>query len=127
MRAPDQRMIRDNQVPSTAPEPVRKQKANLLRRNWLTGALLFVAAGALVYAGSLFYEAESKLEELERERQALTAQAANLKQRNADLKADISRLNDPKTVEQLAKQLLGMSYPNETVVRPMAAPTGTGR
>lgn len=124
MRAPELRTV-ENQI-LKAPVPVRRQKSNLLRRHWLTGALIFVSMGALIYCGTLFYEAEVKLAEMRREKQDMISQVERLRAKNLDMQEDIAHLNDPGYVEQVAKQLLGMAYPGETVVRPSQS-VGTGQ
>lgn len=115
MRAPDVRAW-EGQVRKSSVK-VRRQRQTLLRRHWLTGALVFLACGVCLYAGFLFYEVESKLVELQHEKQALEIEAENLRAKNSDIREDVARLNDPQYVEQMAKQLLGMAYPGETVVR----------
>lgn len=123
MRAPQLR-IEEKSI-RKAPVTVARQRPNLLRRHWLTGALVFTSVGALLYCGTLFYKAEVRLAEMRREREEIAAQVERLRQQNADMKADIAHLNDAGYVEQMAKQLLGMAYPGETIVRPREK-SGTG-
>lgn len=124
MRAPQLRSEETQIV--RAPVPVRRQKPSLLRRHWLTGALIFLSVGALLYCGTLFYEAEMKLAAMRREKQEMLSQLEKLRERNEEMREDIAHLHDSGYVEQMAKQLLGMAYPGETVVRPREV-VGTGR
>jgi cell division protein FtsB len=122
MRVPDLE-VREGQV-LRAPVPVRRQRRNLLRRHWLTGALILAGCALVAYTGLLFHRVEAELARLRREQAALQVRAEALQDRNAEIRTEITHFTDPGYVEQMAKQFLGMAYPGETVVR---AGKGTGQ
>ncbi|HWH68487.1 MAG TPA: hypothetical protein VNT26_03840, partial [Candidatus Sulfotelmatobacter sp.] len=66
----------------TAPAPVRRPKRNLLRRHWLSGALIFALAGLSVYSGKSFFQTEQQLKEV-RARAAALDQELATKQRQS--------------------------------------------
>lgn len=80
----------------------------------LTGraAALLIAIGVLVMMALVpigrYLEQRAAIAELER-------RAAQLEDRNAALRVDISKLHDPAQLEKLARECLGMVAPGEVV------------
>jgi cell division protein FtsB len=79
----------------------------------ILAAIVTVAASALVGSDGL-----SRLLMLRSERQELGEEAVRRLQENAALRAEISRLrSDPKYLESLARERLGLVRPDEMVYR----------
>ncbi|HYF93077.1 MAG TPA: septum formation initiator family protein [Symbiobacteriaceae bacterium] len=98
----------------TAPAPVRRPKRNLLRRHWLSGALIFVLAGLSVYSARSFFETEKQLTEV-RARAAQLDQELSMKQRQVQALDDkLQQMTSDQYMEYLAKSM-GYIYPGETV------------
>ena len=94
---------------------------------WLWSARLLAAA---VFASGLAYlpyrvldgPSADQLVELERERDRVRADIDELARENADLRRDIAALKeDPRAIEDIARDGLGMVFPGELVIRVEAA------
>ncbi|HWI62661.1 MAG TPA: septum formation initiator family protein [Symbiobacteriaceae bacterium] len=108
------RNLDHHDVEFAAPAPVRRPKRNLLRRHWLSGALLFALAGLTVYSGKSFFETEQQLKEV-RARATQLDQEIALKQRQSKALDDkLQQMTSDQYLEYLAKTM-GYVYPNETV------------
>ncbi|HWH70057.1 MAG TPA: septum formation initiator family protein [Candidatus Sulfotelmatobacter sp.] len=108
-RNPDQ-----HDVEFAAPAPVRRPKRNLLRRHWLSGALIFALVGISVYSGKSFFQTEQQLKEV-RARAAALDQELEMKQRQSKALDDkLQQMTSDQYMEYLAKSM-GYIYPGETV------------
>ncbi len=87
----------------------------------LTGraAILLVIAGVLALA--MLVPARQLLDQRAR-LAALERRAAELEERNRELRAEIARLRDPLELERLARACLGMVRPGETLLVAPGAP-----
>lgn len=109
MNTPTVRELRDK-----APAPVRRQKKNLLRRHWLSGALFFGLLGFMGYTGMNLYEAELKLQEVRKTRAELDEAILESRHKNQQLKEQLQRVSEDAFMELMAKNM-GFAYPNETM------------
>lgn len=100
---------------ATTTRPRTTPRARLERaRPRLTGraAVLLIAIALLVVMALVpigrFLDQRAAIADLEQ-------RAARLEDRNADLRAEISKLHDPAELEKLARECLGMVAPGEVV------------
>jgi cell division protein FtsB len=104
-----------------APAPVKRQKRNLLRRHWMSGALVFAAFGIAAYTGVHVYGVESRLSEVRAARLELDARVQEEQRRNQTLDSQLAKVAGDPYMEKLAKEM-GFVYPGETVYQ-----KGTGK
>jgi cell division protein FtsB len=104
-----------------APAPVKKQKRNLLRRHWLSGALAFTILGLAAYTGGHVYRVESKLRQVRATRVEIQARVAEESRRKESLGSQLSKVASDAYMEKLAKEM-GFVYPGDTVYQ-----KGTGK
>jgi cell division protein FtsB len=98
----------------TAPAPVRKPKRNLLKRHWLSGALVCLIAGLTVYSGSNFYRTELQLAKVRQESRELDDKLELRQREDKALDDKIAQMSTDKYMELMAKAM-GYVYPNEQV------------
>ncbi len=103
----------DHAAPSPAareaPRPVAERPARTARLSARGAALAVVVVFLLTLAVAPFrilLEQRGQLGELER-------QTTELRQESAELHAQIDLLNDPRNLERLARECLGMVHPGE--------------
>ncbi|MEX2421940.1 MAG: septum formation initiator family protein [Actinomycetota bacterium] len=107
--------------PTTAGRPrLQRDRPRLTGR----AAVLLVALTILLFMAAVparqYLGERGRIADLEQ-------QAAELEERNADLRAQISSLNDPAELERLARACLGMVAPGEVVfVTPGGLPSVNG-
>ncbi|HYG60919.1 MAG TPA: septum formation initiator family protein [Symbiobacteriaceae bacterium] len=87
-----------------APAPVRRQRPNLLRRHWLTGAFVCTLCGVLVYTGHNFYETELKLQQVQQANAQLEDQINALKRKKELLDGQIRQVKSPEYLEVQARK-----------------------
>lgn len=85
----------------------KKRKGELLI--WL--AILIV----IVYAGVTLIQLRGRITEAETDRDGKAETAAALTQENEDLAKDIEHADDPETMEDIARDKLGLVYPGEQI------------
>lgn len=108
------RTLDQHDVEFTAPAPVRRPKRNLLRRHWLSGALLFALAGLTVYSARSFFETETQIKQVQ-SRAAALDQEIEMKQRQLKALDDkIQQMSSDQYMEYLAKTM-GYVNQNETL------------
>jgi cell division protein FtsL len=102
--------------PKAGPKPTGPTTAGPKRRARLSarGAVLLVLVMLLLVAA--IGPVRSLLEERSSLAQ-LQQQAGQLETRNAELQAQVDRLNDPTYIEQLARECLGMVHAGEIAFR----------
>lgn len=76
---------------------------------WL--AILIV----IVYAGITLIQLRGRISDAETDRTDKADTVASLTQENEDLEEDIEHADDPETIEDIAKDKLGLTYPGEQI------------
>lgn len=97
-----------------APAPVRRQKPNLLKRHWLSGAFMFGLVGISAYTGVFLYRVEQRLNAATAVRQEVESELDSARRANADLQTELKRVTSDEYMELSAKKQ-GFVYPNEKV------------
>jgi hypothetical protein len=114
MSAPGLREYRHQSREQHATALVRRQKRNLLRRHWLTGAFvfgLFVMAG---YTATHLYHADQRLREVRQSRDQLAATTQEARWQNQNLQAELGRVTSDAYMILKAKEM-GFVFPEEQV------------
>lgn len=104
-----------------APVPVRRPKRNLLRRHWLSGALIFTLVAVSAYSAQSFFETERQLQEVRARAAKLDQEIEAKKRLSKELDDRIAQISSDQYLEYLAKSM-GYVYPNESVYQ-----KGTGK
>ena len=93
---------------------MRKQKEKKRRRasSLLTGMILLVL---ILGVGVQLYRMQDRVEEAKAQETALAGQIAALEAENAALAEDIANADNPKLIEQIAREELGMVVRDEKV------------
>lgn len=99
---------------SDAPAPVRRQRANPIRRHWLTGAFAILLVGTIGYAGLYVYQTEQDLRQVLREREEALARLRELEEINVRLQQKLEQMTSDENMELMAKKM-GFTMPNEKV------------
>lgn len=94
--------------------PVRRPKQNVLRRHWLTGALICTVVGFCGYLGLEFHRVEVRLAEKREARAQLDEQVREARRTGQKLETEIARVTDDRYREYMAKSM-GFVHPQETV------------
>lgn len=105
-----------------APGPVRRQKGNLLRQHWLTGAFVFGLLGITTFTGVHFYQTELRLADIRDERAQWDQKVEDARRQNDTLKQEINRVTSDPYMELKAKTM-GYVYKNESVYQSTAGKT----
>lgn len=87
---------------------------------------MFVSVAFLAVAIWAFYPVARLQYQEERERARLESELEGLKERNAELRAQVERLKTPEGVEEIARQDLGMVREGENVYVVMDAEESSG-
>lgn len=98
----------------SAPVSVKRRKRNMLRRHWLSGALICGLLGVAGYTCTLLYQADLRHKQVQATRAELEAELQEARRHNQNLQAEMARVSDDQYMEMLAKGI-GFVYPHETV------------
>jgi cell division protein FtsB len=109
MSAPTHREFQER-----ASVPVRRQRRNLLRRHWMSGALLFSVLGVMGYTGTNLYRAQLRLQQVSSTRAELEVRLLEERRRNETLTSQLTKVTSDPYMEKLAKEM-GFVYPGESV------------
>jgi len=93
---------------------VRRQKRGLLRRHWLSAALIFSCVGLTVLVGRQFLSAQQRLQAARVRRAQLEARLDDALHTKKALEAHLAKVTSDSNMELMAKSL-GYAYPNERV------------
>lgn len=97
-----------------APAPVRRQKKNLLRQHWLTGAFVFMLSGVVMLAGRNFIETEQELKLARQTNAELQAQIDQAKRKKELLDQQLRQARSDEYMELQARKH-GYIKPTETM------------
>ena len=84
----------------------------LRRANWIT---LVVIAGLIVYACTALMNIRTKVAEANETEEDLRRQVEQIQEENAALEYAIEHQNDEKTIEDIARDKLGLVMPDEII------------
>lgn len=94
--------------------PVRRQKAKLLHKHWLTVASIFTLLGAFGFLGVRFYQTEQALQQVRTARGQWEARLVEARQTNQRLQVQLNKAKDDSNMELAAKGM-GFIYPQESM------------
>ncbi|MDU1056168.1 MAG: cell division protein FtsL [Negativicoccus succinicivorans] len=96
-------------VPLAKQPPVRRRKPSLWSKNikhWVLGMIIVFVVVFLGIKAWEYYELHQEMIRVEQQQQQLEAE-------QRELEAEKAKYNDPKAVEQAAREQLGLVKPNE--------------
>ena len=96
-----------DEVRRTAASPAHHARVKLTPRASVLATALFLIAIIAIAPARAYLEQRDRLDELER-------RAGEVTRSNDALRRHIADLNDPRTLERLARECLGMVMPGET-------------
>lgn len=86
-----------------------------MKRRGVSLLTFVVIAGLIVYAIFALSNMRAKLNEADKSRSELEQRAAEIQEENADLQYAIDHQEDPDTIEDIAREKLGLVNPDERI------------
>lgn len=74
-----------------------------------------VIAALIVYAGVSLFSLRTQVADANREKAALEAEVSELVQSNEELSYEIEHSDDPRMIEDIARNKLGLVWPGEKI------------